>query len=392
LRILALVSRPLARPLIGETLRLFHVLAGLARNHRVFLLYFQRDKHARVEVAELPSDLHNVRPVPFNRKWATFKAILSMLTSRAMQVSFLSSRAMRKAVREACRTFEPEILFVHMARMAQYAKEAEDVPTVLDLVDSFSLHLGSYAGLGAMRSRFLMRLETKKMARYECDCATKASLSLAASERDVEAVRNSPYFKGGRVEVLPNGVDTEYFAPKETEKDNSIVFVGNLAYPPNEDGILWFARKVFPKILKSSPSAKLVIVGMNPSVRVLSLARHEQIEVTGTVPDVRPYLWRAAVSVAPLRKAGGSQYKVLEAMACGRPLVITSAAAAGIDAVPGRDFEVADDPDDFAAKVSSLLESPDRRRRIAAAGRAVTEQKYTWNRIAANLEKMIESL
>ena len=187
-------------------------------------------------------------------------------------------------------------------------------------------------------------------------------------------------------------MDIDYFEPQEVEKDNSIVFVGNLGYPPNEDAVLWFANDILPLVLKRIPSARFVVVGMNAPPKILALADRSQIEVTGEVPDVRPYLWRAAVSVAPLRKAGGSQFKVLEAMACGIPSVITSNAAAGIDAKSGKGFEEADAPDDFAMKVSELLEEGDRHKDIATAGRKVILDKYSWPGIASNLETMLESL
>jgi sugar transferase (PEP-CTERM/EpsH1 system associated) len=382
----------MVKPLYGETLRAYQILTRLAEKHDVTLLCFDRNGHRPGDVQLQLGSMSSVRLVPFKRTAATLKSVLSLPAGTPAQVAFLSSGAMRRAVRETCDSFKPDLLFVHMARMAQYARGLGEIPVILDLVDSFSLHVGSYAGLGAMRSPSLMRIETKKMAKYECKCVARAALSFAASRRDVEAVRNSPHYEGGRIEVLPNGVDTDYFKPKEVARDNSIVFVGNLGYPPNEDAALWFANDIFPLVLERVPSARFVVVGMNPPPKVRALADRPQVDVTGEVPDVRPYLWRAAVSVAPLRKAGGSQFKVLEAMACGIPSVVTSAAAEGFDAEPGEGFEVADGLDAFAARISRLLESSDRRHDLAAAGRKVVLDKYSWPGIVSNLEKMLASL
>ncbi len=382
----------MVKPLYGETLRAYQILMRLAERHEVSLLCFDRDCHNSGEVQRQLNRMGSVRLAPFRRTLAIFKSFLSLPTATPAQVAFLSSRAMRRAVREEVESFKPDLVFVHMARMAQYARELDHIPVVLDLVDSFSLHVGSYAGLGAMHSPLLMRIETKKMARYECECVARVALSFAASGRDVDAVRNSPYYTSGRIEILPNGVDTDYFTPKEVEKDHSIVFVGNLGYPPNEDAVLWFANDIFPLVCERVPSARFVVVGMNPSPKVLALAERPQLEVTGEVPDVRPYLWRAAVSVAPLRKAGGSQFKVLEAMACGISSVITPAAADGFDAKPGRDFDVGNEPADFASKVSHFLKNPDCARKIALAGRAVVERKYTWDKIVVELERMMQAV
>ena len=289
----------MVKPLYGETLRAYQILTRLAEKHDMSLLCFSRDGHNPSEVTQQLSGISSVRLVNHSKTTSILKSFLSLPTATPAQVAFLSSRAMRRVVSETVDSFKPDLVFIHMARMAQYAEGISGIPIALDLVDSFSLHIGSYAGLGAMRSPFLMRIETKKMAKYECQWVSRANLSFAASERDVEAVKNSPYYTSGRIEILPNGVDTDYFTPQKVEKDNSIVFVGNLGYPPNEDAVLWFVNDIFPLVLKRVPSARFVVVGMNAPPNVLALAEQSQIEVTGEVPDVRPYLWRAAVSVAP---------------------------------------------------------------------------------------------
>jgi sugar transferase (PEP-CTERM/EpsH1 system associated) len=191
--------------------------------------------------------------------------------------------------------------------------------------------------------------------------------------------------------VIPNGVDYEYFRPKSsTENPKVIAFVGRMDYFPNIDGALYFAKQIFPIIRRELSDVQLRIVGSNPARAVEELATIPGVVVTGHVPDVRPYLDDAAVAVAPLRLARGTQNKILEALAMGVPVVATPQAAKGVNVTPGNDLLVGEDETSFAEQVISLLRNQLLRKDLSDAGRCKVMEAHRWPYSMELLEQILE--
>jgi sugar transferase (PEP-CTERM/EpsH1 system associated) len=224
-----------------------------------------------------------------------------------------------------------------------------------------------------------------RLSWYEGSIAHRYDRCLVVTEAErAELQRAIPH---ARVEVAPNGVDCERFAPSGTAPDEDrLVFVGVMDYFPNEEGMEFFCREVLPIVRRARPGCTLWIVGARPTRRVRALEATPGVHVTGAVDDVRSYLDRAAVVVVPLRLARGIQNKVLEAMAMARPVVASSQAFEGVDATAGVHALVADDPQAFADAVVELLRDPGRRRHMGRAAREVMVERYSWEAQVARLE------
>jgi sugar transferase (PEP-CTERM/EpsH1 system associated) len=200
----------------------------------------------------------------------------------------------------------------------------------------------------------------------------------------------------GKVDAFSNGVDLDYFAPGFVSQASSslsdagplIVFTGVMDYRPNVEGVEWFARQVFPSVRSRVPDARFAIVGSRPTAAVQALAELSGVAVTGFVDDVRDWLARASVCVAPLLIARGIQNKVLEAMAMGKAVIATPEAFEGVSAVEGRDLLVAKAPIDFADKVVELLMDPQRAGTIGGCARQRVEQAYQWSTNLAVLDEV----
>jgi glycosyltransferase involved in cell wall biosynthesis len=200
------------------------------------------------------------------------------------------------------------------------------------------------------------------------------------------------------VSVIPNGVDVEAYAAQDIALPNGavpppgdrIVFVGRMDYHANVEGVRWFCRQVLPRIRAHRPRVLFQIVGGYPVPAISRLARAGEIEVTGFVRNVRPYVKEASVVVVPLRVGGGTRLKILEALALGKPLVSTTVGAEGIEAVPDRDLVIADHAQAFADEVVSLLSHPEKGAALGDAGRRLVESKYNWEYIVKNLETIYE--
>jgi glycosyltransferase involved in cell wall biosynthesis len=209
---------------------------------------------------------------------------------------------------------------------------------------------------------------------------------LCASNRETEFARSfiPPNVK---LWTVPNGVDTDYFVPSppESKESHSIVLCGGYGVYRNSEAAIWFARTVFPLVNKEVPHAEFWIVGSNPNQEIQQLAETPGIHVTGTVPDVRPYYARAAVTVAPYRYGEGTKLKVLEAMASGAPVVSTPIGCQGIEVKDGEHVLIVNSAEEFARKIVYLLGNEEMRRTLAARARAVIEREYSWKKIVGDL-------
>jgi len=236
----------------------------------------------------------------------------------------------------------------------------------------------------------LLRAEWEKARAIEARVCQSFDHVLAVSEQDQQTFAQE--FGIAHATALPTGVDVEYFRPQPVQpRPGNVVFVGSLDWYPNEDGISWFLREVFPHIRREVGNASLTIVGRNPSPRLQKLqAKEPCVEVTGTVSDVRPYLARAEVVVVPLRIGGGTRLKIFEAMAMARAVVSTSLGAQGLPVVPGREIVLEDAPVGFARAVVALLNDPWRREAIGQAASQMVQRDCTWQGVAAKMEAILE--
>ncbi len=281
---------------------------------------------------------------------------------------------------------------------------------VMDLVDVDSDKWRQYSHQTRWPMSWVYRLESALLSRYERRVAERFDATVLVSEAEAETFRSSTGL-GGKIHAVGNGVDLDYFHPQgpgeargtlppsrraaQPPGDQApaarLVFCGAMDYLPNVDAVVWFAREVLPLVRRDLPDTVFTIVGSNPAPEVAALARLPGVTVTGRVPDVRPHVRGASLSVAPIRIARGVQNKVLEAMAMGKPVVVTPRALEGIEAAPGRDIVVAPaEPRAFAGAVTDLLLDPARAAELAKRARAAVEKAYRWQTRLKKLEDLLD--
>jgi polysaccharide biosynthesis protein PslH len=231
--------------------------------------------------------------------------------------------------------------------------------------------------------RAYMRIQWRRMQRLEAAECRRFSRVVAVSELDADLMRRQ--YGVATVSHVETGVDFDYFSTQRLPGSDSVglVFVGSMDWMPNDDGIRWFAAEVFPLVQAAVPGAQLTVVGRTPSDRLRQLAvSNPAIEVTGTVPDVRPYIERAAVSVVPLRIGGGTRLKIYEAMAMGSPVVATTIGAEGLPVRDGEHLLIADSPESQAAAIAGLLRDRQRAARLAATAQRYVREHCGWDEVA----------
>jgi len=237
-------------------------------------------------------------------------------------------------------------------------------------------------------------VQWQKLARYERGVMRAHDAVAAVSQTDARALQLLA--PGLAVHVVPNGVDTDEFAPAlagvlgqvagAALAAADLVFTGKMDYRPNVDAVLWFADEILPRVRAEVPAARFVVVGQQPHARLAPLAAREGVLLTGRVADVKPYIAAAAVYVAPLRMGGGTRLKVLQAMSLAKPIVSTTLGCDGLSIRHGREALLADTPGDFAAAVVRLLREPALGRTLGAQARALAVAQYDWRSIGPRME------
>lgn len=247
-----------------------------------------------------------------------------------------------------------------------------------------------YQVAGNLLWKALSWFEWKRMDAAEHEYLQKADHVIAVSENDRQMF--AEFIDPAKLTVTPTGADTEFFQPTdEKEIPDSLVFTGSMDWLPNEDGIFYFANEIFPLIRRRVPNATLCVVGRKPSRRLQDLAsRVSNIQLTGWVEDVRPFLARRAVCIVPLRVGGGTRLKIFEAMSMAKAVVSTSIGAEGLPVKDGEHLLLADDPHSFAEITLQLLGDASYREQIGRAGRQLVEENYSWNTVSRGFAQILE--
>ena len=382
--LLFLVQRIPYPPTKGEKIRHLQFLRHLCENYSVHLgcLVDDPEDVQHIEtVKRLCISSHFAR---IDRARAKFSCLSGLLTGEPLSVVFYRDRGLANWVRHVMEDIKPDIIVVCSSNMAPYIFDVRKTgtPCLVDLVDVDSEKWRAYAQTGAFPMNLVYRREWRRVAELEARIARECDASLFVSDEEAALFQElQPQFRA-KIHAVGNGVDLEYFdpalgfdAPYTLDRAN-FVFTGTMDYPPNIDAVVWFARDILPIIRRSLPQARFHIVGSGPAPQVRALASIPGVFVTGRVADVRSYVAHATASVAPMRIARGIQNKVLEAMAMGRPTVVTSDALEGIKAVPGTDLLLADSAEDFARACLTAAEPG-----AAALGQSARQRvlrDYTW--------------
>jgi len=380
----------------GDKVRSYHLLEHLAAKHRVFVGSFIDDPQDEAHVEALRAlcaGLHLTRLHPTRARIASLSGLLE---GQALTLSYYRDAALQRWVQETARREGIDAVVVFSSAMAQYA-QCLRLPTLVDFVDVDSAKWSEYAAHHRWPLSWLYRREGEQLLIYERTVAAQSARSFFSTEKETALFRSMAPESARSCEAMCNGVDADYFAPDATRAspfasgELPLVFTGAMDYWPNIDAVTWFATEILPRLRAKWPALRFHIVGRSPTPAVHALAG-DAVNVTGTVPDVRPYVQHAAVVVAPLRLARGIQNKILEAMAMGRPVVASRECAEAINARRGTELVDAPDAEAFAREVDALLRDPARAAALGEAGRLRVQQDYTWRAHLAAIDRHLTSL
>lgn len=393
--LLYLVHRLPYPPDKGDKVRSYHLLMQLLGRHRVFLGTFVDDEQDVRHIDTLRAMCTDVHVARLRPTGARLRSLGALLDGQAMTLRYYADAGLADWVGRTVRDHEIDMAVVFSSSMAQYVEHLAGLQMVVDFVDVDSAKWSQYALARPWPLSWLYRREGERLLAYERATALRARRSFFVTDNETTLFRSLAPECASAIEAMSNGVDAYYFSPDADRAspygadEVPIAFTGAMDYWPNVDAVEWFVNEILPELRRSHPTLRFHIVGRSPASKVKALAS-DAVNVTGTVPDVRPYLQHAAVVVAPLRLARGIQNKVLEAMSMARPVVASATCVQPIDARPGFDLIAASESADFVREINSLLENSDRADAIGRAGRQRVVDRYSWSAHLSAIERHLE--
>ncbi len=395
--ILYLVHRLPYPPNKGDKVRSYNLLKHLLKHHHVFLGTFIDDPEDAEHIATLRGMCADIHVAKLNPRFAKIRSLNGLLADEPLTLRYYRDAALQNWVDKTCHKHKIDAAVIFSSAMAQYVESKSRLPTVIDFVDVDSAKWTQYAPKHRWPMSWLYRREGEYLLDYERKMAAQADRSFFVTEAEVALFASLAPECGVRAEAMCNGVDADYFSPFPArpspfvQDEIPIVFTGAMDYWPNIDAVTWFAAEVLPDLRQRLPQARFYIVGRRPTPEVLALAR-EHIIVTGTVPEVRPYLQHAGVVVAPLRVARGIQNKILKAMAMERPVIASADCAAAVDAKKGAELITATTAAEFIEAIDTQLANPDASIAIGHAARARVVERYSWEAHMSQIDRYLPAL
>lgn len=376
-------------PKRGGKIRPFNMIRHLtARGHQVTVCSLARSDAEAAEgqgISPYCTAFHMGR---VHGPIQALRMVVRMPVLTPSSMGFFYSPDLKARVQQLLGSQSWDLIFVHCSSVAQYVEHVSDIPKILDFGDMDSQKWLEYAAYKPFPLSLGYRFEGYKMLAAEKRLARRFDLCTATTRAEWETL--NAYGTGADTDWFPNGVDADFFSPgAEGYDSDTISFIGRMDYYPNQECMSRFCELVWPLIKARRADMKLLIVGADPSPSMRKLGELPGVTVTGSVPDVRPFIRKSALMVAPLNIARGTQNKILEAMAMGVPVVTSSIAAGGVDAQAESHFLVGDTPQEYAQAIFRITEDPQERERLAQAGRARMLSHHAWPRSMERLDGII---
>ena len=386
MNLLFVASRFPYPPSQGDRVRAYHQLKLLSKYHSITLIT-PVTHEANESIAAIRPFCKRIVGIPMQRHRQALNLLKAPFEHWPLQTLYFYNPQIARAIDEICSQEKIDLIHVQMIRMAPSVAHIHHIPVVIDLIDSLALNMRRRA----QRERWwlvaqIVEQEAIRTQRYERELANRFNHLLICSALDKTAIGNQD-----SIHIVRQGVDTTFFRSLSAQRaSNTIVFSGNMGYFPNADAAEYFITTILPIIRQHIPEVRFQVVGGGASKRLLALSNEPGVELVGYTTEINKYLSAATVAVAPMRSGSGMQFKVLEAMACGVPIVVTSFALGGIEVNHGEHLLVADQPQAVADSVVRLLKDATLRHTLATNSRRLVEEKYSWEQSVSTLEQIYD--
>lgn len=387
MRLFVLLSRvpyPLEK---GDKLRAFHQVVQLSKSNEIVLcaLNPNRKLNKRVAFSALQPYCRSINFIDIPLAGRIWNIIKAFFKGFPLQVGYFYSNKAAQKINKLIQEYKPDRIYCQLIRTAEYVKRSE-IQKTIDYQDVFSYGMKRRMEKAPFYSKPVFKLEYKRLLNYERRIFDVFDNKTIISIPDRDLI---PHPEKRKIIVIPNGVDHDYFSPRNSKKNFDLVFTGNMAYPPNVDAAEFLVNNIMPYVWKEKPDAKVMIAGATPDKRITSL-KSNKVTVTGWLDDIRDSYAGAKVFIAPMQIGTGLQNKLLEAMSMKIPSITTPLANDALQAVDGESILIGNDAQSLAQHILNLLSDQLLYDRISKSGFAFVRSNYSWEEATEKLNSIIQ--
>ena len=372
----------------GDKLRAFNQIKQLAKHNEIVLCALNDNAKVNEQDAfrALQPYCLSVNFIRINKLQILLGLVFAFFKGLPMQCGYFYSRKAVKKIDSLIAKHKPDMLYCQLLRTAEYIRR-KSLPKAIDYQDIFSYGMKRRADIASCFTRPVFNMEYRRLKRYEAATFEDFDICTIISEPDRALF---PHDKREKILIIPNGVDHDYFKPKECEKKYDLVFTGNMSYPPNVNAVDYMANEIMPIVWETRPGTTLYIAGATPDPRVKKAAS-ERIIVSGWLDDIREAYAQSRVFIAPMRIGTGLQNKLLEAMSMHLPAITSPLANASLGAKPDEEILIGGNAKELAQHIITLLTDNERAGQIAQAGYDFTNRVYDWGKATERLEEAMRT-
>ena len=372
----------------GDKLRAYNQVKELAKHNEIVLCALSDKKVDEQKAFQaLQPYCSSINFIKINKAQIFWGLIRAFFKGWPMQCGYFYNRHAAQRINALINKHQPTMLFGQLLRVAEYIRH-KDIPKTIDYQDIFSYGMKRRADIASFITRPIYAMEYRRLKRYEAAIFDDFDVKTIISEPDRALF---PHERREEILIIPNGVDHEFFTPRQAKKQYDIVFTGNMSYAPNVNAVEYLANEILPRVWKALPEAKMYIAGATPDPRVKKCAS-ERLIVSGWLDDIRDAYAQSRVFIAPMRIGTGLQNKLLEAMSMGLPAITTPLANGSLGAKPDEEILVGNTAEELAQHIITLLTDQEKAEQIAQAGFEFTNRVYDWGKSTEILENAMKKL
>jgi sugar transferase (PEP-CTERM/EpsH1 system associated) len=368
----------------GDKLRAYNQMKYLSKNHEIHLCALSDISIESNHIKAIESFCKSVHIVMLNRSSIFFNLLWAFFSGKPLQVGYFFSRKAKRKIHKLISAIQPDHIYCQLIRVAEYVKDI-DISKTLDYQDVFSKGVERRKQTSPFYWKPVLKLEYKRLLKYEYEVFFWFNNKTIISKPDRDFI---PHPDKDKIEIVINGVDTEFFKPIPIDKEYDLVFIGNMGYPPNVNAAEYLVKEILPIVRQTKPDVKLVLAGAKPHPAVLSL-KGKNVHITGWVEDIRECYAKAKIFIAPMQIGTGLQNKLLDAMAMKIPSITSPLANFALEAKNGEEILVGNSPREYADHIIQLLDNPDLMKTIANNGYSFVHKNYNWDAATKKLENLI---
>lgn len=388
MKVIYITTRPPYPPHKGDQLIAFEQIRNMPKEkHEIYLVSlvsnYSETNEVKNRLGEYCKEIYFIKIDRITQCLSMLKTIVNM---KPLQVNMYNNKYIINRIREIQNEVRPDIVHFQTARLGEVLKDLK-APKVLDMIDILSLNMKRRAQRETFFFKIVFMIEAILLEKYEASIINKYKKVTMVSQNDLD---NSNLKSCTNIVINPNGtfIDKEYLEQyKDIKKENIILFHGNMNYFPNYEAMDYFVKHIWPDIITKYPDYRLFIVGKDPIDKIANLNNKNNIVVTGFVEDICEYLCKAKIGVYPLNSGTGMQNKILEALACGLPIIASDYALQGIPGITSSEVIVANKKEEYLSAIDNLINSDDVRTRYKVNGQSFIFSRYSWH---SNIDRLIK--